>query len=237
LIGPAGSRSGKLQSKRIGSAKVIRECGSYLYRHREPGICRSDSVAVAARASFLGPPGEAGSSAPLRRADRCGVSCRRRSGSSVSGCGESGSLRVNLNINGCSIVAPPAINNNSSEWFTEWSVTAERVTTTCPFSMFHHSCRLARAGATFNGNYGWYENFGLQVRIVDLVVTGLEGVDRSASEVSGKVRLRKPFYASFSVRRGRAFEERLGSVESHKTKTKRRASASIRSGRKSRLCR
>ena len=30
-----------------------------------------------------GPPGEAGS-APLRRADRCGVSCRRRSGSSVS---------------------------------------------------------------------------------------------------------------------------------------------------------
>ena len=34
----AGSRSGKLQSKRrLGSAKVIRECGpSYLYRHLRP---------------------------------------------------------------------------------------------------------------------------------------------------------------------------------------------------------
>ena len=46
-----------------------------------------------------GPPGEAGS-APLRRTDRRGVSCRRRSGSSVSPVGylDRPGLNVNLGL-------------------------------------------------------------------------------------------------------------------------------------------
>jgi hypothetical protein len=56
-----------------------------------------------------GPPGEAGS-APLRRADRCGVSCRRRSGSSVSPVGsplESGVSPAHIGPrNACPRAAP-----------------------------------------------------------------------------------------------------------------------------------
>ena len=56
-----------------------------------------------------GPPGEAGS-APLRRADRCGVSCRRRSGSSVSPVGsplESGVSPAHIGpSNACPRAAP-----------------------------------------------------------------------------------------------------------------------------------
>ena len=56
-----------------------------------------------------GPPGEAGS-APLRRADRCGVSCRRRSGSPVSPVGsplESGVSPAHIGpSNACPRAAP-----------------------------------------------------------------------------------------------------------------------------------
>ena len=56
-----------------------------------------------------GLPGEAGS-APLRRADRCGVSCRRRSGSSVSPVGsplESGVSPAHIGpSNACPRAAP-----------------------------------------------------------------------------------------------------------------------------------
>ena len=56
-----------------------------------------------------GPPGEAGS-APLRRADRCGVSCRRRSGSPVSPVGsplESGVSPAHIGPrNACPRAAP-----------------------------------------------------------------------------------------------------------------------------------
>ena len=88
-----------------------------------------------------GPPAEAGS-APLRRADRCGVSCRRRSGSSISPVGsplESGVSPAHI---GPSTAAGNACPRAAPETTPLWRLFLIKLSLSLSLSLSHRVCGL-----------------------------------------------------------------------------------------------